>query len=236
MATLLRVPQVKPGVERALPASATPHGARVMDIKPAPGDNPGDYPNPTNVFLIYITQVAVNRWAARHMYSQVILTPENTAEILFNVAKIDDTSSPFRVGNSFINLVWNEPCYLYLVLDLDHADFEAPNAPEHDPIRFLVSKPILGSNPVVYQNYDANHSFYNGTITEVGGQSAFRCINYFKDENGNNLQYPQVRFYGFEIRFVVTYEDGTKRPHDIDPDGQNQGPPSRLLELEILAA
>jgi hypothetical protein len=207
--------------------SARSHGRRVME------PNPGGYPPPDHVFLIYMSQNAAHRPIARHMYAPKGTDLDTTVNMLFDLAEADDTTSPYRVGNSYLNLIWKEPCYLYLVLDVADTKFIDDEFPEHDPIQFHDKKPIRGSDPRVYRHFDENHAFFDGVIGEVRGRSAFRCVNYLTDESGNPLRYPKKRFYGFEIRFLVTYDDGTELPHDVDPDGENQGPPSLVLELPI---
>jgi hypothetical protein len=231
MATLLRTaPTVNIGtLEQVVPFVS--YGARIYDKKPEIGhDNPADWPNPQLVYLIYISQSTTNKWIARHMYGPAGSDPDITATTLFDAAKRDEMTKPPRDGSSFVDLVWRAPCYLYFVLDLDldpdHAGFIEDDAPELDPIQFYDRKPILTPGPAVYHPYDANRSFYNGVVIKIAGKSAFRCINYLKDENGRQLQFPQVRYYGFKILFHAPYDDGTVRPHDIDPDGQNQGPPA----------
>lgn len=236
MAIPLRtLPQVTVHLEDAA-LSFLPHGARVKDRKPAVGDDPRDWGNPTHVYLIYITQNTNNKWIARHMYATTGSNHLATATTLFEAAKRNEMNNPPRVGNNFVDLIWNEPCYLYLVLDLDGAHFIDDDAPEFDPIQFYDEKPILNIGPAIYRTYDANRSFYNGEFDTISGRSVFRCINYFKDDSGNEITFPQVRFYGFKIMFNAPYVDGTVRPHDIDPDGQNQGPPAVPFELELRVA
>ena len=211
--------------------AATSHGARVME------PNPGGYPPPDHIYLIYLTQDAVHGWIVRHMFAPTDGNVDARAELLFDLAKAN--SATFRVGYNFVDLKWEGPCYLYLVLDLDESEFIQDGVPDNDPIQFRARKPILGSNPVVYNNYDANYSFYDGEFKDIRNRKAFRCVNYFKDETGDDIEYPQVRFYGFEIRFLAPYHIPgmsivLKRPHDIDPDGQNQGPRTVALALDVV--
>ncbi len=202
------------------------HGHRVME------PNPGNYPAPDYVFLIYITQNAANKWIARHMYAPKGGNLETTVDNLYDLAKADDQTTPYRVGDALVDLVWKKPCYIYMVLDLDDTEFIDDGAPEHEPIQFHARKPVLGSSPVVYREYDPNYAFYDGYFTNVRTRSAFRCGNYLTDETGNELKYPRKRVYGFEIRYSAPWQGGPNRPHDIDPDGENQGPPRAPVELE----
>jgi hypothetical protein len=215
---------------------AVSHGSRAVDGKPT------NYPNPNSnflVYLVYISAKAVDDWYAHHVSSKVMGTPDATAATLFKSARDEGKSSPYWKGENLVDLTWTYPCYLYIVFDLDNAKFiDDPSVPEFDPIQFHASKPVYGSNPVQYRNYDANHSFYDGKVITIEGRSAFRCVNHFRDEYGRELKAPQVRFYGYEIRFVAKWGTSNPRPHDIDPDGQNQGPPgltslvTRMLDAE----
>jgi hypothetical protein len=226
---LLRVPNV---TFAASFVQTAPYGASVEDVKPGPNDLPEDYPPPDEVYLIYLTQNTRNlSWIARHMKAPADADPNVTAANLFNLAKANATT-PFRVGQAFVNLIWTKPCYLYLVLDSDAANFIDSDNPEFDPILFFQTKPVLGA--AGSNSYDPNYSFYNGILLTVAGRSAFRCINYLKDENGYDLHYPQVRSYGFEIRFEAKVDGGPSRPCYIEPDGQNQGPPASDMPMVTL--
>jgi hypothetical protein len=220
---LARVPLVRTSEDFVARA---PHGHRVTDPRPASGE----YEDPQYVYLIYMTQEADHGWIARHMYFPKGNDPDVTAANLFAQARAGDKSN--QVGENLIGLKWKEPCIVYLVLDLDDTTFIDQDAPEFDPLFFVDEKPILGSNPVVYARYDENHAFFEGNVITISGRSAFRCTNYLTDEGGNQIIHPKARYYGLEIRYLAPW-NATRRPHVIDPDGQNQGPP-RLIEIVVV--
>lgn len=219
MSDFLRVPMIRVGEQFLSPS---PHGARTRESKPAGGDDPNDYPDPDYVYVVYLKPLSDSDWMSWHLYSRIAVNADATAADLLNQAQNNDSTN--KIGENLVDLVWKKPCFLYLILDSDSADFIDDEFPEHDPLFFVARKPVLGSNPAEYLEYDENASFYNGTVLPVGGRSAFRCVNYMKDENGNDIKFPKQRFYGFEIRYLSPI--GNNRVVQvIDPDGQNQGPP-----------
>ncbi|MBV9884275.1 MAG: hypothetical protein JO276_14795 [Sphingomonadaceae bacterium] len=148
-----------------------------------------------------------------------LTTADVTAQMLLGAARGGDTQ--YDDGYNFTGIIWYAPCYLYVVMDKPNCSF-IDNKPveDFDPIHFHESKPLLTGTGSMH--FDENRAFYEGLILNSAqfGANAFRCINYFTSENGNTIRHPQLRTYGFEIRYRNTASLDT-----IDPDGQNQGPP-----------
>jgi hypothetical protein len=226
-----RVPAVRVITEESA-VPFIPHGPRVFAGNPSTNGGGGSttvFAAPTHVFLIYIKELQPGHWIARHMLERNASNVATSAANLFDLAK-NNVATPYKVGENLARLIWDSPCYLYLVIDMDNHDFIESTFPELDPIQFHGMKPILDSNPPRSRHFDPNHAFYDGELVPLGGRTAFRCINYLTDEFGKPLKYPQVRTYGFELCFKAPWPTGP-RPHKIDPDGQNQGPPSFAADM-----
>lgn len=226
MSLLLSIPTLRVHEEEMFAPSEI-HGARV-NARHSRHDT-GTLSQPTELFLAQIVNES-GTWRATHMRMKQVTDPDTSAKELLDEARSKGKTSQYYCGSDLVGLKWDTPCYLQLVLDFDKSEFMLDEErPDLDPIQFRRRKPVLEGRPL-YKYYDPNHSFFDGEIADVLGRSGFRCVNYLTDESGNELQYPQSRVYGFEIRYIAEWRDGSRKPHDIDPDGQNQGPPPQPLD------
>lgn len=194
------------------------YGDSVREIRPD-AEHPTGYETPQNLFLIYIA-LANGTLDVRHMFDYRIGDIDVAEKDLFNLAQ-SSTPTPAYVGKNFQDLTWRFPCYFTIVLDINGWDFHWGPAAGDDPITFRQFKGAAGP-------FDPNHAFYNAERRIVAGRAAVRCINFLKaDAAGTDMGALPPKKYSFDINVLTPFvSGGTPLKVIIDPDGQNQGPPS----------
>ena len=218
MPSILYVPPQEHALETSL--SRTRFGARIFEAPPTSGT----YIDPNDVYLIYFGyrtisgQIRKVKW--HFLRRRGSAHQDSIAKDLIAHARADNFE--YKDGEELLGLEWKGSCFIYIVLDMADCNFIDDQTDEnYDPIFFHEKKTVAGTKTVLY--FDENRSFYKGTILAnlVQGVQVFRCINYFREEKNRLIRHPQLRTYGFDI----VYNEGAT-PTRVDPDGQNQGPPS----------
>jgi hypothetical protein len=193
--------------------SGDSNGARVTE----------PYPSTPNYSRIKSVAVLYLYGGKKAKYMRKILEESELATAKLLLKHAQTGINTYKISDNLQGLKWEGPCYVYVILqDVGDAFLDNP-AKEADPIFFRGRKLVPIPGPPRYRYYDENRSFYDGKIlkSSVFGKPAFRCINYFEDESGNELKHPRSRIYAFEIRYIPSGSELTS----VDPDGQNQGPP-----------
>ena len=204
---------------------------------------------PTRVYLVYISINDKGSLIVHQLEDKIgASTVSETEDVL--IKKVTDGNS---TQSNFTTMIFKEPSYLTVVLDIDDWDFYYPDplnkypaATEyHDPIIFLEKKVVLVEDPAnsgkwirVEDPYVMNKSFFNSEyITKTVNQNptgtkvrkAIRCINFLStNDDGDKPGQGKTDKFGFNILVRVPYMSAPKQKviMIIDPDGQNQGPPS----------
>lgn len=188
------------------------------------------YQNPTNIYMLYVGQKG-SGLDVRRLYDFGI-DPSKIDEVEAKLFKdaLGPTPAPTYIGRGFDGMHWRFPCYFTIVIDLESykVNWGTVSAPE-DPILFRDFKKDE-SGP-----FAANHSFYNaiprtfsytdGSVTKT--RDGIRCINYLTNRKGNVLDTMRKKnHFAFDICLIETVLGESPIEWLLDPDGQNQGPPS----------
>jgi hypothetical protein len=199
------------------------------------------YKAPDALYLVYVNFDANNQLVVRHMHATA-LGGRGVAAVERNLvaqAAAGD-GGPQQVGRDFETMRFKGPTYFTIVIDNDNWDFlfpapqlqDPPGEESHDPILFIERKVTLEEGPGgdltrEVQYYAPNTSFYNAEPVLVDGRNAVRCINFFTDARGRQIE-GSGQNIGFEIYlrapFKIAGAEDRKIVVIIDPDGQNQGP------------
>jgi hypothetical protein len=188
---------------------------------------PPVYAMPEHHFLFYLCQTPAGRADVRRMWDPRVHDIIESEKWLFHLAK-GPKGTPTYLGQDFIDLHWRFPCYISFVLDNDDWKFDYAR----EPITFRSEKDGI--------QYDENYSFYNaveidvpildssGNPTGAPPRKGLRIENHIKaDINGTDLGPSDYRRYKMDLQVLQPNSTGTGHtPLAIDPDGQNQGPPS----------
>jgi len=139
-----------------------------------------------------------------------------------------------RVGQEFIDMKWNDPCFVLMFVDEEHWSFFGQSDP-HDPIRFI-EEDVDGNQFVDNVTF---HDAMNLSIPlesrhapgRLTNRTGLFFINHFnKDRQGTDrpMHGPDHQF-SFDINMNVQFTfDGTPANPiavTIDPTGTNFGPP-----------
>jgi hypothetical protein len=189
--------------------------------------NPG-YPPPTSLYLIYFTAEADGTPTATHMCAQNVVDREAEELKLYTKANAGDPGE----GQDFNQIIWKEPTYVSIVLDVDDHEFYWFDPKGYDPIVFLPRKEISVAGQLqLDEGYQPNYSFFDAELDTLVDpvapqkvRNVLRFTNFWRNGDGGVLgQYEKARFC-MNIQLLVRYKNGTKWKHIIDPDTENQGP------------
>jgi hypothetical protein len=194
-------------------------------------------PPPSHLHLVYI-KADQSKLVIRHVAGNIDNTQlAQEEQRLLNLATNGNLKSHFEM------IIFKEPSYFTIVLDIDGWDFYYPfpndpnfsNAEVHDPIVFYDEKAIWvddnGAPTRISNKYQENWSFYSlqSTSPKVNNavKKGIRCINHYKGKDGMPPARNTVIDYGFNINLLVPFSNPKALKNiilTIDPDGQNQGP------------
>lgn len=193
------------------------------------------YAAPTYLYFIYISFDPDSNLIVRQLREDGI---SSTAKLLTAEKRLFKNAVENKNVEStdFKGMVWDIPTYITIVVDKDDWKFTWKDKPEHDPVIFLPYKELDGT-----QTYDENYSFYDAEPARVEGphgkkRHAVRCRNYVRNKNGPLATPNDKCRYCFEIYLEAPFSTPLSPVEYItiliDPDGQNQGPPSPVPPID----
>ncbi len=208
------------------------------------------YQKPPHLYLVYIALDQGNPSSGLivRQYEKDIDPARIDIEedILLAAAKVNSATD--KVGEDFSTILFRQASYFTIVVDQAEWGFyyPYPTNPElqfegtHDPIVFTEKKTFIDesgtliSTPVV-----RNRSFYDLQAIEktIDGhvRKGIRCINFFtKSADGDPIVAGDELDYTFNLFLRAPFSATAQKKVTviIDPDGQNQGPPSPRPEVQ----